>query len=129
MANNATRLPEWMTAAGKKMASRADASVVRPKMRGELNAEKIRELYRKMTANDMEMWILARDGREKEKGNKKPKKDLCFKGMYPMLYRWMQEHGFCLKSSNLIAKGVAMKALAVIVVVCTCTCFFCACMS
>ena len=133
MATNSNRLPEWMIAAGKKMVERADASVVRPKMRGEggINAEKIRELYRKMTAKDMQTWILARDGRQKEKGNKQPKKEKCFKQMYPMLYLWMQEHDFCLKSSNLTAKAVAMKALAatVMVRVCVFVSAWCACLS
>ena len=112
------KLPEWMEKIGKTMVARADAVVRRPKLVGVLTAEKVRELYRKMTANDMQKWNLFRDGREKEIGNIKPKKNDEFKKMYPLLTSWMEKHGHSLKSENVTAKSIAMIALANSVQVC-----------
>ena len=94
------------------MTDRADAVVSRPKLNGAVNAENIRELYRKMTANAMQSWILARDGRGQDKGKSKPKKPVVFKNMYPMLHLWMEEHGHCIKSKNLTIQAAAARALA-----------------
>ena len=47
--NRLTTLSEWMEKAGGNMAVRADASVVRPKLEGDVSASSIRELYRNMT--------------------------------------------------------------------------------
>ena len=104
-------LPEWMEKAVQNMAARTDASVTKPTLEGDVNASSIRELYRKMTAKDMHMWILTRYGRENEKGNTKPNKETVFKQMYPILFQWMKQRGHCLKESNVTAKKHAMKAL------------------
>ena len=106
------KLPEWMETVGKSMAARADAVVKRPQLVGELNAEKIRELYRKMTAKDMQTWVLYRDGRESEVGKTKPDKKKEFKKMYPLLTVWMNKHGHSLKSENVTPKALGMLALA-----------------
>ena len=106
------KLPEWMETVGKSMAARADAVVRRPQLVGELNAEKIREIYRKMTAKDMQTWVFYRDGRESEVGKTKPDKKKEFKKMYPLLNAWMNKHGHSLKSENVTPKALGMLALA-----------------
>ena len=100
-----------MQAEGERMRLRADKVFKRPTLMAPLSAESIRELYRKQTANQMQEWIFARDGREDEEPPSNPKKDKVFKEMYPVLYAWMERKGFCLKSKNITAKAKAMLAL------------------
>ena len=105
-------LPEWMQTTGKAMAERADSAVVRAKLKGPLSAKSVCELYRKMSAKNMQKWALARDGRENEQGNTNPKKPKEFKNMYPFLSHWMEEKGFSLKTQNVTPKAIVMTALA-----------------
>ena len=95
------------------MRERADKTMRRPKLIGTISAESIRELYRKHTAKKMATWIAARDGLDEKNIPKKLVKPKLFKEMYPVLCKWMEEKGFCIKSKNVTAKAKAALALAV----------------
>ena len=108
-------LPEWMAKAGREMRIRADQAMHRPKLKGPMSADSIRELYRKHTAKQMAIWVAARDNMEEKDVPKKPDKLKMFKEMYPILYKWMEENGFCMKTANVTVKAKAALALAVAV--------------
>lgn len=95
------------------MRERADKTMLRPKLIGTISAESVRELYRKHTAKQMAIWIAARDGLDENSIPKKLDKPKLFKEMYPVLCKWMEEKGFCIKSKNVTAKARAALALAV----------------
>ena len=118
---NCEALPDWMLTAGKMMRERADRAVKRPKFTGPLSAEKIRDFYSTHTAKQMEGWIAARDGREDEESSSAPQKEDLFREMYPVLSNWMDDKGFCIKTTNTTAKAKALIALAKTVKVNDCT--------
>lgn len=108
-------LPEWMKAAGKQMRVRADRAFKRPKLQPPLSAKSIRAFYVKHKAKQMWKWIAARDGREDEAPPSNLDKGKLFKEMYPVLYEWMEQNGFCLKAQTITAKAKTLKALALTV--------------
>ena len=76
-----------------------------------LQSASIRNLYNKHKAKQMWKWIAARDGREDVEPPSNLDKEKLFKEMYPVLYEWMEERGFCLKTTNITAKAKTLKAL------------------
>ena len=94
------------------MRVRADRVFKRPTINAPLSAKSIRNLYTKHKAKQMWKWIAARDGLEDQDPPSNLDKAKLFKEMYPVLYEWMDENGFCLKSTNITAKAKALKALA-----------------
>lgn len=94
------------------MRARADRVFKRPTINAPLSAKSIRNLYNKHKAKQMWKWIAARDGRENVEPPSNLDKEKLFKEMYPVLYEWMEEKGFCLKTTNITAKAKTLKALA-----------------
>ena len=104
-------LPFWMAEAATAMVERADATVTRPRLNGGLDPETIRELYRKTTLQTMQIWCLARDGRDSS-AKVSSDKGVLFKQMYPVLWEYMKGLGERLKTNNVTAKAMGIQALA-----------------
>ena len=104
-------LPDWMAEAATAMVARADAMVTRPRLNGGLDPEAIRVLYRKTKLQTMQIWCLARDGRDSS-AKVSSDKGVLFKQMYPVLCEYMEKLGERLKKNNATAKAAGIKALA-----------------